>query len=174
MTAGAFIQDGAGTSCAAAGGPDGIPRTQGWTLGRDPGAEPPVFLQGSGLLRALLLVEQCVVSEHLNPLFFFIRAGTWIQDWFDAGHLRRQSTAASGIMALIYRLGIVLPCPLIVAPLPQDFFEGAEMRGARGCDLLLAALSRLYVPVLPWALRCWGARIARIPWTEDETKMVCK
>ena len=134
-----------------------MPRTQGWILGRDPGEEPPAFLQESGLLRALLLTEQGIVSERQRPPFVHIQAGTWkmargLQDWFDNGCLQLQSSAASDIIAVVHRLGTLLTCPLIISPLPRGFFEDAQMQGIRDCDLLMTTSLRLYELVLPKAL----------------------
>ena len=39
---------------------------------------------------------------------------------------------------------------------------------------MLAASSRLYELALPRIIQQWGGRLARIAWTEEETKMYCK
>ena len=179
ISAGVFFRDGTGASCAVVRGMDGMPRTQGWILGRDPGKEPPIFLQEGGLLRALLLPEQCVVSEKQCPPFFYVQAGTWrmtrgLQEWFNNGHPPLQSAAGTDLIAVLHRLGALLPCPLIVTPLPREFFDDAQMQGSRDCDLLMAASLRLYELVLPLAYEAWGTQIARIPWTEADAKKFCK
>ena len=87
-----------------------------------------------------------------------------LQDWLNKGHLELQSAAASNIFAVLYRLETAAPCPLIIAPLPQDFFDNADIRGTRVRDPRLATSSRLYELVLPWALTQWGDCFARVPW----------
>ena len=179
VTTAVFFQEGTGASCTVIKGEDGLPRTQGWIVGRDPGIDPPVFLQECGLLHALLVVEQMVTKEHVAPPFFYIKAGTWrmtraLQNWFNSGHMGLRSAAASDIIEVIYRLAKILPSPVIIAPLPEDFFEKVKPRGTEDNDLLAAAATRLYEYVLPLALAKWGTRIARIPWTDEETKTFCK
>ena len=156
-----------------------MPRTQGWIVGRDPGINPPACLQESGLLHALLLVEQCITAEGVTPPFFYIKTGTWrmirgLQTWFNSGRLQLKSLAASDIVAAVYCINLLLPRPLIITALPTDFFETAKARGVRDCDVLLTTSSRLYSLILPKVIRRWGARLARIPWTEDETEIYCK
>ena len=63
ISAGAFFQESTGASCAVVRGVDEMPRTQGRILGRCPGEGPPIFLQESGLLHALLLTEQSSAAE---------------------------------------------------------------------------------------------------------------
>ena len=179
ITVGVFFQGGSGSSCAVIIGPDGIPRTQGWIVGCDPGINPPEYLQECGLLHALLLAERCITTENVISPFIHLKTGTWkmihgFQTWFNNGQMRLKSAAASDIVAAIHRINQRLPCPMIITALPTDFFEEAKARGARDCDILLTMSSRLYSLVLPNVPIEWKARIARIPWTQDETKMYCK
>ena len=88
--------------------------------------------------------------------------------------MRLKSTATSDIVAAAHRISPRLPCPLIITALPTDFFEHAAARGARDCDVLVAASSRLYSLVLPSIPPKWKARLARIPWVKDETRMYSK
>ena len=179
VTTAVFFQEGAGASCTVIKGEDGLPRTQGWIVGRDPGINPPVFLQECGLLHALLVVEQMIIEENVTPPFFYVKAGTWrmtqaLQKWFNSGHMGLQSAAASDIIEVIYRLAKLLPSPVIITPMPDDFFDQVQPRGMEDSDLLAASAARLYEYVLPLALEKWGTQIARIPWTDEETKTFCK
>ena len=61
----------------------------------------------------------------------------------------------------------------LVLDIKYHLFEKIKPRGTEDNDLLAAAATRLYEYVLPLALAKWGTRIARIPWTDEETKTFC-
>ena len=65
---------------------------------------------------------------------------------------------------------VCLRCPLVIAPLPGDFFEGVSSRGIRANDLVATTAARLYAHIVPRARAQFGARVARIPWNPEDTK----
>ena len=179
MTTCVFPQEGIGASCSRQVGIDCIPSLKSWIIGKDLGRDHPAFLMEGGILHALLLVEQRILRGCANSPFSAIQAGTWktnrrLIDWFNDGELPFQSAATPDIIATPYRLVDVLPCPLLITSLPLNFFEGATARGIRSCDLLSMASSRLYSLIVPQLLPQRGTRLARIPWTQEETKSYCK
>ena len=104
------------------------------------------------------MVEQLITAEQVAPPFFYVKAGTWrmtraLQNWFNSGNMDLQSAAASDIIAVIYRMVKVIPCPVIAAPLPEDFFEQTRPRGMEDSDILATSAARLYDHVLQLALK---------------------
>ena len=113
ITTSAFFQSGVGVSCAPQVGPEGIPRTQGWLFGEDPGVDSPAMLAEGRILHALLLVEQCMINQRASPPFPAIRIGTWqanrkLSDWFNEGGPRFKSTAASDLTSAFGRADLLL------------------------------------------------------------------
>ena len=94
--------------------------------------------------------------------------------WFNEGNSDLVSAAATDIILALGRLEVALTCPLILRPLPGDFFEGTKSRGIRAQDIISTTAKRLFTEVGPLAKRQFGSRIARVPWTTEEVKKNCK
>ena len=94
--------------------------------------------------------------------------------WFNEGVNGLQSAAAAEIVSVLYRLDASLRCPLVIASLPGDLFDGVDSRGIRANDLVATTAARMYAHIVPRARAQFGARIARIPWIPEETKKCCK
>ena len=176
-----FYQQGMGASCAAVTPCGGLPCAQGWILGVDPvSLAPPEFMLEAGLLHALLLVEQhSRLAAEDPPPFYQVRTGTWglmmgLIKWFNEGSSDLVSAAAADIVMVLGRLETELVCPLILRPLPGDFFEATKDRGTRAQDVISTTAKRLFAEIGPLAHRQFGSRIARLPWTSEEVKRNCK
>ena len=158
-----------------------LPCAQGWILGVDPvSSAPPVFILEAGLLHALLLVEQHDHQAGTNPPpFHQVRTGTWglmmgLIKWFNEGSNDLVSAAAADIIVTLGRLEAALKCTLILRPLRGDFFEATQVRWIRAQDVISTTAKRLFTEVGPLAGRQFGSRIARVPWTSEEAKKICK
>ena len=145
-----FFQEGIGASCASQIGAGRLPCVQGWNLGVDEtSTDPPDFLIEAGMLHALLLAEQYIISVDEQPRFFRVKTGKWRlcaqdQQWLNTGVLTLTSPAASDAEAILHRLDGQLQCPPILAPALEGYFENINPRGIWDCDLIATAARRLY------------------------------
>ena len=128
-----------------------------------------------------MLVQRHLDGGHGVPHFFSVKTGDWrlrkcLQCWYSAGELTLQTSAAADIAAALYRLEATLLRPIIISPLPRDFFEPQHLntRGITAADLIHAAAVRPYTQVAPQAKARFGGRIARIPLTPTEVKQCCR
>ena len=182
ITVCAFFREGVGASCASVKVRKALPSAQGWIIGKETAlTDPPASLQEFSLLHSLLLVEGYAQKFHgdTNPSFFLVRAGSWslisnIMAWFNEGDLRLKSSVASDIVRVFQRLDKQLSCPLILRALPVDFLEYSQPRGVEDCDVISSTAKRLYAVIWPMVERLHGSKIARLPWTSEETKRACK
>ena len=179
VVVGAFYQQGMGASCASVASCGGLPCAQGWILGVDPASsDPPGFISEAGLLHALLLVERHNQQVDTDPPpFYQVRTGTWglmmgLIKWLNEGSNDAVSAAAPDIILALGRLETVLKCPLILRPLPGDFFKATNERGIRAQDIISTTAKRLFTEVGPLAKRQFGSRIARVPWTSEEVEII--
>ena len=178
VTTGGFSQEGMAASCAWIKRPDGIAHTQGWILGGDGFSRtPPTVVPEAGVLHALMLVHESMTKPggRQAPSYIVFHGGNGnvnrqLRTWFTKGTLRLSSAMASEIAIKLREIIPLLECTLILDSLPPWFFDGAKPMGSRPQDVVLGAARRLYEKVLPFVKETWKEKIARLPWTTDETK----
>ena len=181
ITAGAFFQHGLGYSVTWEKMPEGDIRTHGWIIGYDTWSTyPPCALLEGSILHALRQTER-LLDERKEPYpkYVEILAGNQqtldaLLKWANKGTIKLTSSMASDIIAYLYKLASKLKCTLILRDLPEDFFNGATLTGARSNDIIYATAARINKFLRPLIWDRWGERISRIPWTETETKQLLK
>ena len=79
------------------------------------------------------------------------------------------SAAGSDIIEAFSRISKLLSCPLIIMPIPENFFEpGTEQNKPdeatrRRAQLIIKLARHLYAKVIPQGAKRWGEQIARVP-----------
>ena len=160
---GAFFQSGCGVSAAWIQDACGPPSVQIWALGMDLLSDtPPDFVLEGSFLHALLLAERTIEECRVAPDYVIIQAGTWtlhrrLRQWLELGTLTLSSDAAAEIIKVWHRLHHEARCPLILKPLPLEFFQKEDdnpyTRATTAAELLVEAVARFYRYAIPMAKR---------------------
>ena len=161
--------------------PDGEVSCQGWVFGWDPTRVAPIFVREFAILHGCLLALQTLQryqAEGLpSPGTVCVRAGDHatcdrLQDWFSDGAYHFSSAAGSGVVALLYQLAEILPCPLIIQSTDADQYTGGQEWDEAGVpsSFVLRTQVRLLNGFLRTALPQTLSRVPRIPLTKSEVK----
>ena len=146
-----------------------------WSLGEDTVSEtPPAFVLESSLLHALLIAEKKSEQEGEKLGCIQVTAGNWrtsraLANWFTTGELGLESVAKTEIK-VFHRLKQKMKCPMILAKVPEDFFDQCGIHSETAADTIVMAVNRFTKIAIPMARQKWPGRLARLPWTTDELK----
>ena len=139
---------------------------------------PPDYVVEGSFLHALRIVD--ALTTHGNIDWSTIRHVTigtsgqhWpsvLAKWFKRNTFELQSSAASEIITTLERVKLSLNCPLLFTSLPSDFLQIMRASDQSPSGTILETAKRLYMHIIPQALRRWGDSISSLPWTKKEVK----